>query len=458
MEIKKIQYPLLLLILFIQFNCNQNAKQQPGSYKQEFDNDSACSVLLNGYLNEQNQFDANIIDTNFVIQKVDFNQLMPIFKENCTPCHKPNGNGPFPLTDFKTIRKKSLSIRDVLMHRIMPPFMGDTHYSDMMNAPRINDSLRCCIIKWIDAGSPPPQLKLAEEKEKTITKEKHYDFVTYTAKEHTINSNTDSYQCFIIDLKLERDTFLKSIKHHSTNPAAIHHIMVFLDTTSSTKGMENCWDCKQKEIAANLVPIDAWSKGMLPCILTEDFAYRFPKGSKLILQIHYGDEGNLGKKEKTNIDLFFCPRPQRIVKFEILNNLDIFFPANKVKTETIVYHTDTAISILGGGPHMHFLCKKIELFAITPEKKKINILRINNWDYLWQGNYFYTHPIIIPAGSTVYMNAVFDNTINNPQQPNNPIKNVKYNTYSKEEMMVLSLYITGYRKGDEKIIPYKVLK
>jgi hypothetical protein len=336
--------------------------------------------------------------------------------------------------------------------------MADEHYSSFINAPRINDSIRQRIISWIDAGALPPQTTFSQATQEPMAEENFAGTGLYTARQHTITSNTDSYQCFVIDMHLQKDTFVKAIRYHSTNPATVHHIMVYLDTLHVLDTLPDCWNCMKDGIVNKLMPLDSWSKGMQPCIFTKDFAFHFPKGAKFLLQIHYGNEGNKGQVEQTSLEVFFEQRPERIVKYEILNNLKIHFPANTVKTETIRFHTDTAISMVGIVPHMHFLAKRAEVFAITPALEKIHLLKINDWDYSWQGSYLLKSLVPVPAGSTIYMNVVFDNTDKNPKQPNNPIKDVKYDTYSNEEMMVLALYMTNYKTGDGQQQPYRILR
>lgn len=426
--------------------------------EQAYNNDSAANALLSEYHSGAQSSEINMAAMKLAPRDVDFSALFPVFADNCVPCHSPEGNAPFCLNSYAAISRKSAVIKDVMLQRLMPPFLADPRYSHLVNAPRINDSVRGEIIRWIDHGAKPAKSKYTGKTGVSQADSVTGSCKTFRAKEHTISSNSDSYQCFVIDLDLKTDTFVNCLRYHSTNKAAIHHIMVYLDTGHVLGNSPDCWDCMKNDIVNKLIPIDSWSRGMLACKLTDGFAFKFPKGSKLLLQTHYGDEGNKGQHEQTTIDLFYSARPTREVKFEIINKLDIFLPANKVKTESLKFKTDSAISLIGCVPHMHFLAKKIEIFAITPDLRKINILKINNWDYLWQGSYFLSSLVQVPAHSSIYMNAVFDNTTNNPQQPNDPVRDVKYDTYSNEEMMVLCLYTVPWKSSDEYVHPTKIFR
>ncbi len=452
----------LLIVFYAMYSCNLGSKKDVDIQNTRdfstFNNDSAKNALLLEYYHGLADPRGKLIDTNWENGPVDFSDVFPLFVDNCTPCHSENGNGPFVLNSYEAILKRSAVIKDVLMERVMPPWMADDTYSELMNAPRINDSLRWVIVKWIDQGALPPKFSKDSRIQQFLPTKNLRGSRTYYTEEHTINSNDDSYQCFVVDLDLPIDTFVNSIRFHSSNPSTIHHIMVYMDTLGILNSLPGCWNCMKDEIVNKLIPIEPWSRGMVPTQLTKGFAFRYPKGSKLLLQTHYGDEGNKGQRERTSLQVFFSKRPEREIKWEILNNLEIFFPANTIKVETISFYTDSTISLIGCVPHLHFLAKKIEIFAITKELKKINILKINDWDYLWQGSYLLRKLTVIPGGSTIYMNAVYDNTANNPVQPNNPVQDVKYDTYSNQEMMVLSLMFTAYRKGDEQVEPTEILR
>ncbi len=105
------------------------------------------------------------------------------------------------------------------------------------------------------------------------------------------------------------------------------------------------------------------------------------------------------------------------------------------------------------------MTKKIEIFAVNEDTKEIiKLLKIPDWDYLWQGQYINTLPVIIPKGSTIYCNVVIDNTADNPTQPNSPVRDVFYNTNSSDEMLVLVLLTKPYKEGDSQLQVAKFLK
>ena len=100
-------------------------------------------------------------------------------------------------------------------------------------------------------------------------------------------------------------------------------------------------------------------------------------------------------------------------------------------------------------PHMHLLGKEIECFAVSPTNDTINLIRINKWDFEWQGAYLYEKFIKIPAGSMIYATGSYDNTpsITNP----NPVL-VQSGLNTDDEMFVFIFQFLDYQPGDEDII------
>ena len=130
--------------------------------------------------------------------------------------------------------------------------------------------------------------------------------------------------------------------------------------------------------------------------------------------------------------------------FELLpNKIATFYMRSAVLKDSI-----SLISIM---PHMHLLGQSFKSYAITPNGDVIPLVNVPKWDFNWQTTYTFNKFILLPKGTVIYGQAVYDNTINNPLNPNNPAKLVKYGWGSKDEMMNLVIYYVQYQKGDEHI-------
>jgi len=183
------------------------------------------------------------------------------------------------------------------------------------------------------------------------------------------------------------------------------------------------------------------------------------KGSKVVLQIHY-PAGSAGMKDQTKIRFYFYPvgttgvRPVYVAT--PLQNWTLNIPANTVKTFTAKYPTDLAtpntlsfaLSLFATFPHSHKLATTIVNYAYKAPDT-IPLIRIPVWDFNWQGYYTYKKLVKVPAGYRLFSSHVYDNTTNNPNNPNP--KDTKAGTGTADEMLFDSYMYLIYQAGDEHI-------
>jgi Flp pilus assembly protein TadD len=93
-----------------------------------------------------------------------------------------------------------------------------------------------------------------------------------------------------------------------------------------------------------------------------------------------------------------------------------------------------AVNLLAVYPHAHFLGKQVDAWAELPDGKRLSLLKIDHWDINWQASYTYRQPIPLPAGTTVAMRIAYDNTAENPRNPNRPPQRVRAGNRSEDEM------------------------
>ena len=145
------------------------------------------------------------------------------------------------------------------------------------------------------------------------------------------------------------------------------------------------------------------------------------------------------------------------------NGVSEIIPPLQIKPNTIsTHHTEFKvpedISILTVNPHMHLLGKSLKAYALKPNGDTVKIINIPKWDFRWQFFYTFKKMLKIPKGSLIRVEAVFDNTSNNPFNPFDPPQLVgermEYGGSSMratDEMFQFIITYLGYKKGDENI-------
>ncbi|MBU6325633.1 MAG: T9SS type A sorting domain-containing protein, partial [Bacteroidetes bacterium] len=116
------------------------------------------------------------------------------------------------------------------------------------------------------------------------------------------------------------------------------------------------------------------------------------------------------------------------------------------------YKINFNVTVTGIFPHMHLIGRSIKAYFVSPAKDTTWLVDIPEWDFHWQGFYGFQKPIFVPAGSTLYGEATYDNTTANPNNPNSPPITVNQGEGTADEMFLIYFNFTGYQSGDEQII------
>jgi hypothetical protein len=125
-------------------------------------------------------------------------------------------------------------------------------------------------------------------------------------------------------------------------------------------------------------------------------------------------------------------------------------PANEIITEVLERRLDRNIEVLRIGPHMHTRGIKAWVYAVTPKLDTIPLIKINQWDFNWQGYYSFKIPVFIPAGSRIRQEATYDNTERNMNNPIVPPIAVSYGLGSLNEMCELAIEYLVAKNPDAK--------
>jgi Flp pilus assembly protein TadD len=179
--------------------------------------------------------------------------------------------------------------------------------------------------------------------------------------------------------------------------------------------------------------------------------WKLDPGSDLIVNLHLQPTG---KPESVDVavGLYFANQPAKrfpmLLQLEHDGALDIP-PGDARFVVTDHLKLPIAVDLLAIYPHAHYLGKQIDAWAELPGGTRRPLLRINDWDINWQATYTYKQPVSLPAGTTVAMRIIYDNTANNPRNPSRPPKRVRGGNRSEDEMGHVWLQVLPKHKGDD---------
>lgn len=397
--------------------------------------------------------------------------IAPIVYNHCTTCHRPGEVGPMPFTNYQEVRDWGPMIAYVTSIRYMPPWKADPSYQHYLRENILTDEQIQTIAQWVGEGMP--QGNPALEPELPVfpagSQVGAPDLVLSFAQSHIHPGNgLDEYRYFVLPTGLAEDRDLVALELRPGNGRIVHHTLFWADTT----GVAAQKDAETPEYGyegtaggalgggletfQNQLP--GYVPGQRPPVLTNGMAMRLPAHADLLMQMHYAPSA-VDEPDSSTVYLFFADQPaQRYVKTKImlpffgtLTNGPFLIPANQTREFHGTWTAPEKASIIGVSPHMHLLGTHWEVFAVTPAGDTLNLIRINDWDFNWQGTYSFRRPIILEAGSVIHAYAGYDNTPDNPFNPNNPPVLVRWGESTYDEMYYLPISYVSYQEGDETL-------
>ncbi len=381
-----------------------------------------------------------------------------IFYRNCTYCHNPSGIAPFSLLTYQDAYNYRLTISPSVANGIMPPWLADTTYKRYAHERVLTSTERNAILDWVAAGAPegssantPPPPVYSNEGILTLTPDLELQIPTYTSK---ASATQDDYVCFVLPTGLTTDKKLRAFEIVPGNPALVHHALVYVDASTNYQADTVSGLCSGPTDGL----VGGYTPGALPTVFPGqgniNFGYTIPAGSNIVLAMHY-PYGTAGMQDSTKIRLYFYDDATPIREINsapALQEWNFTIPADSITSvSTSFSNIPINLSLLSVFPHMHLLGKSIEAFGVAPSNDTIPLVRINRWDFHWQEFMFFRNIVKLPANTVLYGNAVYDNTTNNHDNPNNPPVDVTAGLNTTDEMFLVYFHFLPYQNGDENL-------
>lgn len=413
--------------------------------------------------------------------------IAPIIYRSCSPCHRTNQIGHFNLLSYEDVKSNADKIVFTTQNRMMPPWPADVHYTSFVGENVLSQNEIKLIDTWVKLGCPiGDSLAIPRLPNFPTRSMLGKPDLQIAVKPIEIKSNGDDRFLLVkVPFELQNDTFIQTVEFVPGNTKVVHHVNGDMVTFDDSK-KENIFDGK---MIADLV-LDSTVRqvykqigvlhddGSYP-LLTQSIVNYLPgvlaqpypngiggwkvgkKNAFLLADIHYGPSVK-NTWDSSYINVFFAKQaPRRTLQEFQLGTLGLspILPPLNIQPNTISKHTSSYktqfdMSILTINPHMHLLGKSFKAYALKPDGDTIRLINIPKWDFNWQNFYTYRKMLKIPAGSTIIMEGVFDNTSNNPFNPNQPpqlVSDKNGSMRTKDEMFQLIVTYLPYENGDENI-------
>jgi hypothetical protein len=167
----------------------------------------------------------------------------------------------------------------------------------------------------------------------------------------------------------------------------------------------------------------------------DDTGVLIEAGGSFVFQVHYTPAGK-ASQDVTRLGLYFYDKPPRqIMRNVVAINPVISIEPNAAAHEESAYIPfDKPAIVYALFPHAHYRGTSSKFEIQYPDGRTELLLSVPKYDFNWQRDYIFAKPLEVPAGSKIIHTTVYDNTAQNPANPD-PAKKVTFGEQSWEEML-----------------------
>ena len=355
-----------------------------------------------------------------------------------------------PFLSYRQTRPWAKAVRDAVLSRKMPPWFADPNYGHFSNDRSLSKQEMETLAAWVSSGAPegdpkdaPPALPWPRGWTIGVP-----DAVFEMPRPIAIPaSGAIEYQYVILPTSFVEDKWIERVEVRPSDPSVVHHAVVYIrepggewlkdqpagllfSLPSTPEHGPNPQSLTKSDILMVYTPgngSDGWAPGI---------AKKIKAGSDLILQIHYTANGR-PSADRTRLGVVFATTlPKQAVLTLQMSNDQFVIPPGEPNYRVQVSGTlpNDAV-LLSMFPHMHLRGTGFEYLLTGPNGKYETLLRVNHFDFHWQLNYRLAQPRFLPAGTRLQCVGYFDNSRNNPSNPD-PGAEVRFGEQSWEEMMI----------------------
>jgi hypothetical protein len=333
----------------------------------------------------------------------------------------------------------------------MPPWFADPRFGRFSNDPSLTPQEIETLAAWADAGAPAGNARAAPRQRAWAAGWviPQPDLVVRMPKPVDLPAHGDvQYTYEIVPTGFTEGKWVEMAEVRPSSRMSVHHAVVYIRPPDSkwlrsaplgVPFSEASLTDPQSRRDTHWTDSDillVYAPGSSPDRWPEGMAKFIPAGSDLVFQMHYMAVGH-AMRDQTRVGMVFAkqPPPQRVLTLQLTNDHFIIPPGVddfRVEVHGTFPNDATLLSFL---PHMHLRGKQFEYNLIRPDGGVIETLLQVHYDFHWQLSYRLAEPRFLKAGTTLQAVAWFDNSKNNPHNPD-PTATVTWGDQTYDEMMV----------------------
>jgi hypothetical protein len=388
-----------------------------------------------------------------------YKDVAAILQNRCQECHRPGEVAPMSFMTYDQVRPWAKAMKTAVLTKKMPPWSADPHYGKFSNDRSLSQTEIDTLVAWADAGSPAGNPKDAP-------KPREYFQGWQIGKPDVVYelptpidvpaSGVVDYTYVVIPTNFTEDKWVQFAEVRPDARSAVHHVLAFLRPPGNNfmrdaqpgvpyiprRPVSDGRQSGQRGQGGNIqdqIPgemLVGYAPGLPPAQCKPGEAKLIKAGTDIVLQLHYTPNGK-AVTDRTKFGLIFAKKPpQKRVMSMMAMNYFIKIPAGDPNYEAHSLATlQQDVNLVSLLPHMHLRGKDFLYKAVYPSGETQVLLSVPKYDFSWQIQYALEQELLLPKGTRIECTAHYDNSANNPSNPD-PTKEVRWGDQTFEEMMV----------------------
>jgi hypothetical protein len=384
-----------------------------------------------------------------------------IVHSHCGSCHRSGGIAPFGLSTYSQVKKQGIGVSLAVQSNHMPPWPAGEGQPHLAQSTALSAQEKQMLVDWVSQGMPAGDTTLAPPAPLPSSgfSIAQPDFVL-TIPTYTVPAaSSDIYRCFAVSNPTAFAQTLLGLEVVPGNRQIVHHVLVFYDPTGTPLQLDAADPAPGYASfggtgSAQSKLIGAWVPGQEAYFTPPTTGFSVQGQGCYVLQVHYPQSAS-GQQDSTSLRIKLSPTPQRPLFIQSplnhqqsLTNGPLVIPANQVKTFRALYTLPAPVTLFGATPHAHLVCTSLSAWAELPNGDSVPLIHIPKWDFHWQMTYPFKQAIVLPTGTKLRGKGTYDNTFNNPRNPNFPPQTVVAGEGTSDEMMLFYFHYSPRQAGD----------
>jgi hypothetical protein len=371
--------------------------------------------------------------------------IAPLLVEKCVACHRAGGVAPWAMSEYRMVLGFAPMIREVLRTQRMPPWHADPQVGHFLGDRSLTPEEMATIVHWVEAGAPrgdgaDPLASLAPPASEWPLGEP--DLVLTLPAFEVPATGVVNYQHPTVVNPLDRAVWVRAAAIAPGDRSVVHHVLAgYTEAPGGSRGGRGL-------LEANLFEnyLNGYAPGMEIHEFPEDTGVLIEPGGRFVLQMHYTPTGK-ATTDVTRIGLYFHDEPPtHILRHNVAMNPQLRIEPGAARHEETAYLPFDQDAILYSlFPHAHYRGRSSKFELAYPDGRVELLLSVPKYDFNWQREYIFAEPVAVPAGAKVIHTTVYDNSAQNPGNPD-PTRRVPWGQQSWDEMLYGAI---RYRLVDE---------